>query len=237
MKKKPKLSVVMPVFNGEKYLKEAIKSILDQTYKDFELIIIDDGSTDNTLKIISKFQDQRIKLYRNRKNLGLVPSLNTGLFKSSGLYIARCDADDIYDKERFRKQIQFLSINLEYILVSSNAILIDEKGRSINKLIFPEKNENIRNGLQKKNIIIHASVMFRKSIVSQIGGYRHFFNSGAEDYDLWLRLLSQGKFYNFQNFFIKRRIYQSAYSQKFHYRIELMAIIARLINIPNFFKI
>jgi len=230
-----KVSVVMPVFNAEKFIAEAIESVLSQSFKDFELVIIDDGSTDRSAEIISRFKDKRIIKLSNYQNLGLVPSLNKCLKISKGVYIARVDADDLNDKDRFRKQVDFLDKNSKYNLVGSNALLINDLGKIIGKIKNPEKDPKIRRDVIKwSNVVLHPSIMARRKDIEMVGSYRSFFNKGAEDYDLWFRLLSRGKFYNIQDNLIKRRYHGEACTRKFHFRVELMALIARLVNLPTY---
>ena len=138
----PKISVVMPAYNAEKYIGEAIESILNQTFKDFEFIIINDGSVDHTKEIIREYNDPRIVLLENDKNRGIVLSLNKGLDAATGKYIARMDADDIATKDRLEKQLEFLQVK-SYDMVGCNAIKIDENGKEIGYLNFPTAHEII----------------------------------------------------------------------------------------------
>ena len=129
----PKISVVMSVYNGTPYLRECIESILNQTCKDFEFIIIDDGSSDNTWKILTEYanQNQQIKLFKNEENIGLTKSLNKGLKLAGGEYIARQDADDVSLPDRFELQTRFLDAHLEVGALGSSAEVIDEQGMSL----------------------------------------------------------------------------------------------------------
>jgi glycosyltransferase involved in cell wall biosynthesis len=170
-KNTPLISVVMPVLNGEKYIGEAVKSVLNQTFKKFELIIINDGSTDNTLKVIDQFKDKRIRIIINEKNLGLVKAINKGIFAAKGKYIARCDADDINKEDRFKKQIDFLEKNSNYVLVGSTVELIDELGKKIDESLvrkgynsLPITDAQIRKEVLVRNPISHPSIMIRKSL-------------------------------------------------------------------------
>ncbi|MDD4353774.1 MAG: glycosyltransferase family A protein, partial [Candidatus Nanoarchaeia archaeon] len=128
--KNHRISVIMSAYNTERYIAEAIESILNQTFKDFEFIIIDDGSTDDSLKIIKRYvkKDRRIKLIHNKKNIGLTKSLNKGLKIAKGQYIARMDADDISLPQRFQIQYDFLEKNKDIFLIGTTAFLIDDKG-------------------------------------------------------------------------------------------------------------
>lgn len=235
--RKPKVSVVMPVYNAEKYLNEAIESILNQSFSDFELIFVNDGSSDRTLKIINSYKDKRIKVLDNKKNLGLVPSLNKGLIKARGEYIARCDGDDISDLSRFKKQVNFLDKNKEFVLVGSNLELIDKNSKKIGQVFCAKDDEIIRRKIILRcNDVMHPAVMFRKKTILKTGFYRNFFNKGAEEYDLWFRMLGEGKFYNIQEKLVKRRFYKNAYSMKHHLRVEIFALFARVVNLLNYIK-
>ncbi len=232
-----KLSVVMPVYNGEKYLKEAVYSILNQTFKDFELIVVNDGSIDQTAEILKSFKDKRLVVVENSTNIGIARSLNKGLEIARGEYIARCDADDINAPERFEKQVRFLEENKEHVLVGSNCILIDEETREIGTLKTPETDRQIRTMIIVRNPVIHSSVMYRARLVKKTKGYRSLFN-GAEDYDLWFRLLRYGKFHSLQENLIKRRIHNKAVTRRTslyvghsNIRIEVVAFLVRFVNL------
>lgn len=195
-----KVSVVMSAYNAEKYIGEAIESILNQTFDDFEFIIIDDRATDATNKIIKRYQQQdaRIIVLENEENIGLTKSLNRGLSVAKGEYIARMDADDISTVDRFKKQVAFLDTHLDYTFVSCKAQYIDENGHPEQMRHFPETNEEIYRMMPKVNAVMHPGVMFRKDAVEAIGNYCEDFPV-AQDYELWLRGIAAGyKFYNIQ---------------------------------------
>ncbi len=229
---KPILSVVMAVYNGMPYLEDAVKSILAQTYKNFEFIIVDDGSTDDGWRYLKSLKDQRIKLIKNAKNLGLASSLNIGLKAAKGEYIARMDADDTSLPQRFKKQVDFLNANDNYTLVGSQVEWVDQKNKRINGFIVPQTDEEIRKKIVLRNQIHHATVMFRKSDIQKLGAYRTFFN-GVEDYDLWFRVIGKGMISNLPEKLVIRRIHPKALSQKNHIRTELFALAVRFLNIPK----
>jgi glycosyltransferase involved in cell wall biosynthesis len=192
--KSPKVSVVMSVYNGEKYLKEAIDSILNQTFKDFEFIIINDGSTDNSLKIIKSYKDPSIILI-SRKNKGLVDSLNEGIKKAKGEYIARMDADDISLKERFKKQVEFLDKNTEVGLVGTSMKIIDDNG-SVKRIQYVLCGDcELKSELILRCPYVHGSTMIRRNALPPSEIYRKKYWP-AEDYDLWLRLAINTKISN-----------------------------------------
>ena len=184
----PLVSVVMSVYNGEKYLTEAIESILSQTFHDFEFIIINDGSIDNTAAILERYArgDSRIHIY-HQENKGLIASLNKGCALAQGKYIARMDADDVALQHRFRAQVDFLEDRPDVALLGSAITLIDSEGRQHRITRYPTTDRSIRRVLRHGNCFAHPTVMMRRQAVSDVGGYRECF-SPAEDYDLWLRL-------------------------------------------------
>jgi len=184
----PLLSVVMPVRNGARWLNEAIDSIVEQTFPGFELLAIDDGSTDESPEILNDRarRDDRIRTLR-QSSLGLSAALNYGLAEARGSLLARLDADDCAAPRRLERQIQVLSGNPDIGLLGSWAERIDERGRprgSLKPETHPEKLAEI---LTRSNPFVHSSIVFRIEIVRRLGGYRAAFE-GAEDYDLWLRM-------------------------------------------------
>lgn len=186
----PKVTVLMPVYNGEKYLREAIDSILDQTFTNFEFIIIDDGSLDNSVEIIKSYQDPRIRLIKNEHNQGLVYSLNLGLSLAQGKYVARMDCDDISLPERLQKQIEFLDKNAEIAVVGTWVKIFNEKKGNQTTWQCPIDSLSIKWNLLFHNPIPHSSVMFRKDIILSNHGYSQEMLD-VEDYDLWRRLASK----------------------------------------------
>lgn len=233
----PTVSVLMPVYNGEKYLKPALKSLFNQTLKNFELIVINDGSTDKTSDILNSIKDKRLKIVNNGLNLGVAKSLNIGLGQANGKYIARCDADDICLPARLQKQVNFLNQNKLYALVGSKCELIDSQERILDeKLIKNGVNDSvitdrqIRKQLLIRNPIIHPTVLMRKQLLLKVGNYRPIFN-GAEDYDLWFRLSKIGKLYNLKEQLLRKRIHKQTVTSRNHFRIELLVLIIRFLNI------
>lgn len=195
-----KISVVMSVYNAEKYLTEAVDSILGQTYSDYELILINDKSTDSSGDILNQYanQDPRIVILENEYNVGLTKSLNIGLAIAKGEYIARMDADDISVPDRFEKQVAFLDAHPDYSFVSCIGRYIDENGNPEQLRLFPETNEEIYAMMPKVDAVMHPGVMFRRADIEKIGNYCEDFRV-VQDYDLWFRGMAAGyKFYNIQ---------------------------------------
>lgn len=192
----PEISVIMPVYNGEKYLNDAIKSILNQTFNDFEFIIINDGSTDKTLEIIQSFADPRIKLI-NQENKGIIHSLNKGISESRGKYIARMDADDISLPERLEKQYKFLENNPEYGIIGSTYFTMNQDGAISGVQPVLLHNEDLKKELIFQTVFGHGTVMMRKNIINALGGYSNSKNAlHVEDYELWVRFAQKTKMAN-----------------------------------------
>jgi len=198
----PIISVILSVYNAEQYLKEAIESILNQTYKDFEFIIIDDGSKDNSLNIIKYFQnnDNRI-LVISRENKGLIASLNEGINIASGKYIARMDADDISLPKRLEEQLRYMQEHEDVIVCGSFIELFGAENK-IRK--YPITDEEIRAFFVFRSPFAHPATMIQTEALKKVlynKDYTH-----AEDYKLWMELLSYGKVYNIPKTLLKYRI-------------------------------
>jgi glycosyltransferase involved in cell wall biosynthesis len=182
----PEISVVMPTCNVGKYIAEAVCSILAQTCRDFEFIIVDDGSTDQTPRVIRSFQDPRIRFFQ-RPHKGTVYQLNFGLKQARGNYIARQDGDDRSHPERFERQVRFLETHPEYAVVSSAMELIDENDQPMGVLHYPEEPDYEK--LMERCCISHPAAIWRREIHEHIGMYDEEFNQNCcEDYDFWLRV-------------------------------------------------
>jgi len=188
----PKISVVMSVYNGEKYLRDSIESILEQTFRNFEFIIINDGSTDNTHKIIKEYaeRDKRICLI-NQQNIGLTKSLNRGLKISRGKYIARHDADDLSLSDRFEKQLYY--INKGYDFVCCRTRINNSKTNPLIFTIF------YRILIKSINVFVHGTYLFRKEILDRVGLYNEKFIY-AQDYEFVRRIIrNKVKIYYMRN--------------------------------------
>jgi len=184
----PKISIIMAVYNGEKYLELAIDSVLQQSFINYEFIIVDDCSTDTTADIISSYRDSRIKYIKNKVNLGQTPSLNIGLFLARGEYISRIDADDIYLPRKLETQINFMEKNKSVVVCGTNGLKIDDKGKIIGNYKVPKKSKDICFNIFYCSPFIHVSVIMRKEIIIQLGGYDERFPYCA-DFALWSKLI------------------------------------------------
>jgi len=189
----PTVSVLMSVFNGERWLSESIQSVLDQTFTDFEFIIVNDGSADGSLGIINQFaaEDPRIQVF-DKPNTGLADSLNYGIARANGEWIARIDADDICDRHRLLKQISLARSNAHLVLIGSGLKLLDENGIIGKTHTYPSDNNNLVRRLPcAKSFFPHSSAFFRTKTVKALGGYRTRIQR-SQDRDLWLRLSEVG---------------------------------------------
>ena len=206
MQNKPQLSVLMTVYNGDDFLHKSIDSILDQTYTNFEFIIVDDGSRDRTWRILKEYEakDQRIVLLRNGTNMGVPRSSNKGLGIARGQYVARMDADDISMPERLAVQVAFLDEHPEVGVVGSFVQLFDLDETLGNVWHYPTRHALIKWSLCFHSPLAHPSVVFRRAIVEHIGGYDDAFPA-SHDRDLWLRLSSVTRFANLPKVYLKYR--------------------------------
>jgi glycosyltransferase involved in cell wall biosynthesis len=229
MNQSPEVSIVMSVYNGEPYLHESIESILDQTFTDFEFIIIDDGSTDNSRNIIEMYEDKRIKLF-SQENRGLAKSLNWGISKARGKYIARMDADDFSFPDRLEKQFSFLEENPNCVASGTNADIIDEE----NNFVYTSKIDTDWLKIKEKLPIIpffHSSVIFRKDIFFAVEGYPENMLR-AQDLVLFNKMTKHGQLRNLEEVLIKYRIVSNSLSmEKSKKTIKfLMKLIIKSLN-------
>ena len=187
----PKITVLMPAYNAEKYIAEAIRSVLDQTLPHFELLIINDGSTDGTEQVINSFTDERIR-FINQTNQGIAAALNMGLLNAKANIIARFDADDICMHNRLQMQYDFLSSHPDHILVGADADYINSNGEYIFTGTLPAYSAAAIKQLDFKQCpFIHSAVMYKKQNVLQAGGY-NIHAHAFEDHLLWAKMVRQG---------------------------------------------
>ena len=214
MNSDPMISVVMPVYNGEKFLKEAIKSILNQTYKDFEFLIVYDESTDGTLSIIQEFQEQdaRVVLINGDKE-GISGALNKGIIEAKGKYIARMDADDISLPIRFEKQISHMQ-NLGLDICGGHSLLIDSDGKINGIGIMPRSHDLCGLAMMFRVPFPHPGVMIRKGFLTDYSlEYGQSTYQAAEDFDMWVRMFSAGaKFGNVDDIVVQYRVLSDSLS-------------------------
>lgn len=211
----PLVSVVMANYNGGEYLHEAIESVLSQTYKNFEFIIVDDGSTEDDCDYIRSIRDPRIKLIVNEKNRGQTASLNIGIAEAKGIYIARMDSDDVNLPTRLEKQVSILERNPELSIIGSQAYIIDGNGNLTGQTNLPTSSNAIWAYGFFQSPFIHPSVMIRSSIFNE-----HKFSYDTsfinQDFDLWSRLLPNFKGANVDQILLKYRLLPSSMTHR-HY--------------------
>jgi len=235
----PLISIIMPAHNGAKWIKKAILSVLPQSYADFEFIIINDDSSDNTEEIVTDFakHDKRIKYIKNDHNLGVQKTRNIALGMAQGEYIAEIDQDDEWvDNNKLKKQVEFLEKNNDYVLIGTGVIVVDEDDSEIARYLMPETDPEIRKKILRANCFIHSTVLYRTKLVKEIGGYT--VTKMSEDHDLWLRLGRIGKFTNLQEFSAKYLFNPKGYnSQDKFLRLKQNLLFAREHKdfYPNYF--
>jgi glycosyltransferase involved in cell wall biosynthesis len=212
----PRVTVLLPVYNDRRFVGRAIASVLGQTFRDFELVVLDDGSTDGSMEIVGGFRDPRLRIVRNSRNIGVARTLNVGLATAQGELIARMDADDISEPARFARQVDFLEANPLVALVGTWARWIDEDDRPFTTIEFPTEPAEIERGLMEDNCIFHPSVMFRGRVIRELGGYS-VASPLSQDYELWLRLSERHALANLPDYLVRYRIHRGQVSAR---RIE-----------------
>ena len=227
--KSPKVTVLMSVYNGERYLREAIDSIWNQTFTDFEFLIVNDGSTDRTAAILRSYDDSRIKIINNENNIGLTKSLNKGLGMARGVYIARMDADDVSMPERLEREVDFLETHHDYAVVGTFVKVLNKNSDVIHigdKLIEDAK---IQEFLKRDNCITHGSAMIRKKCLIDVGHYDESM-ARSQDYDLWLRLSEKYRLANIPEYLYMWRKHNENIEAKYMAEQKIFVVLAMVKN-------
>jgi hypothetical protein len=208
----PIVSVVMSVFNGERFLRDAVESILEQRFRGFELIVINDGSTDKSASILDSYQksDARVRVY-HQENRGLIESLNRGCSLARGKYIARMDADDVSVSERVMWQVDFMEAHPQTGVVGGAIEWINAEGKPLGTQRYPAEDSQIKAALLRGCALCHPTVLFRTEVFVWAGGYRSV-AVDAEDYDLWLRIAERFQLANLEAVVLKYRIHPNQVS-------------------------
>lgn len=202
----PRVTVLMSVYNGERYISEAVSSILAQSFSDFEFLIFDDASTDKSLEIIKNFADPRIRVTENSTRKGLATNLNQGIREARGEYVARMDGDDISMSHRLARQVAFMDANPDLGASGTYAVDMNDAGSDL-KMHKVRHGRALEQWIWMPSPMIHPTVIFRKSIIHKFGGYDASLRA-AQDYDLWLRLNSVGiKLDNLPEVLLRYRIH------------------------------
>lgn len=213
----------MPVYNAERYLKEAVDSILEQTYENFELIAINDGSKDSSGAILDTYakSDKRVVVV-HQKNRGIVATLNRGIELARGEFIARMDSDDVSFPRRFELQVEVLDKDPAVVLVAGGFEVIDEEGEFLYREVLPAHDADLKRRMLLRNPLAHGSVMLRKSALDKIGVYTDEFGP-TEDFELWSRMSSTGKFAALEQAIFKWRVNRAGItSNNGHLQIKIM---------------
>lgn len=234
-----KISIVVSIYNADQTISNMIESVINQTYKDFELILINDGSTDTSLEIIKEYiqKDNRIILI-DKKNSGLTKSLNLGLKKAQGKYIARLDADDIWLPNKLEQQVAYLEAHKEYALVGTAYNEIDDNGKIIydkQRTILLNSYEDILNNIEKLNPFFHSSVLFRREILETVGFYNETFKY-TQDYEYWVRIISKYKVANLTQVLASRRYSENMISIIKEKEQRIFAVKSKLLAIKRLNK-
>ncbi len=209
----PEISVIMPVHNGERFLREAVDSILGQTFRDLELIVVDDGSGDRTPVILDSFDDRRIRRLTNDHNIGLTRSLNRGLENARGDFVARMDADDVAEPHRLERQQAFMAADPEVGLCGTAAGRIDEAGNGTGIVKMPLNDIEIRWWCLTGNPFLHPTVMIRRPVLAETDlRYDESFET-AQDYDLWARMLEKTRGANLAEPLVRLRVHDRSVSR------------------------
>ena len=204
------ISVIVCTYNSRLWITKTINSLVNQTYKNLQIIIIDDGSNDDTVKLIKLFQDNRIDIYRKHHS-GITNSLNFGLEKAKGNFVAIVDHDDYLHPKRIEEQYRFMMSNLEYGLIGTNFVNVDERGEVLQKIKYPEKHEQIVEQLPRRCCVFHGSMLINKYLFDTVGRYDTSLEV-AGDWDLFLKLIGKTKFYNIQKYLMYKRLHKNAAS-------------------------
>lgn len=210
----PILSIVLPAYNAATYIAETIESVLDQDYTNFELLIIDDGSTDTTAQVVHPFtSDRRVIYIKNEHNIGLIQTLNKGISLAKGQYIGRIDADDIWhNSHKISMQMAYIDTHPNTVLIGTGAIAIDQSGNTLFTMKYPAEERRIRKQFLSGNPFIHPSVICLKEAVVHAGGFL-IEDTYVEDYSLWLRIAAFGHINNIVEPLMKYRIHSNGVSQ------------------------
>ena len=225
----PLVTVLIPVYNGEKFLAEAIDSVLNQTFSDFELLIVNDCSTDKSRNIINSYQDKRIRLINNEKNIGQNKSMNRGLKLAKGKYIARLDQDDVSCKDRLQLQIKYIS-GLSKTILGSWAYDINNNSETVGYIQNPLDNDSIIDSLAISSSLTHSSIFMERKDMLSLGGYSDKYNI-AMDWALWIKAAKNNyKFMNIPKYLIGLRKHSMQVTKSNRGKKDLNKEILRLIS-------
>jgi glycosyltransferase involved in cell wall biosynthesis len=223
------VTVVIPVYNGESYLLEALESIANQTFRALELIVIDDGSTDGTQRILADFasRENRLRMHRQR-HAGVVSAFNVAASMAEGEYLAWLGADDVAFPQRLENQVRFMDAHSHVAAVGTALLATDANLRPILPIRYPTSSGHIRKALRTGNVLAAPAAMIRNSAFRSVGGCRMAFNQGAEDYDLWIRLSERYGLANLDEAFVYYRVHQGQVTRQQSEQVMVATIGAQV---------
>ncbi|HHX61064.1 MAG TPA: glycosyltransferase family 2 protein [Epulopiscium sp.] len=227
-KKNPQISVVMACYNDDAYVGQAIESILNQSFKDFEFIIVNDGSTDNSANIINTYDDDRI-IYIERENGGLSKALNTGLKVAKGKYIARIDSDDIALPNRLQVQFDFMERNSDYVVIGSSVIYMDVNAEDIYVQQFEKKSSVLKSKILDRPPVPHVTAFFRRDIAEKVGNYYEDIKQYFEDHLLFKQMIKYGEVTNLKQALMRYRIVPTSITSNKAFEKEYKEIRRRVL--------
>ena len=212
---KIKISVLMPAYNSENFISKSIESIINQSFSNYEIIIVDDGSNDSTKEIVEMYSRKNSKIkFFSKSNSGITESLNFGLKFCTGKWIARLDTDDLCDPDRLGKQLMVAESSKNLGLVGSDAVFINKFDKNLFNYSYPSNHKKLKNNLIScKNFFPHSSAFYNRELVDFLGGYRNRAGS-SEDWDLWLRIADKKELKNINQPLVKIRIHENQVSKK-----------------------
>lgn len=237
----PAITVLMSCYNAARWLDEAIKSVLNQTYCNFEFLIVDDGSEDDTLKIIKRYADQDTRIaFIAKHNTGLADSLNLGIREARGKWIARLDADDVCEPSRLEKQFDLARENPALVFIGTGLTMIDQNGAELRDYRYPSRHASLLKHLRtSRRFPPHSSAFYRTEVVRAVGSYRTRIRR-AQDWDLWFRLSEVGELACIDESLVKIRKHSSQIShdesgkrQKLYSRIAMTSYWLRQYGFPD----
>ena len=215
MNAKPLVSFIISCYNSEDFIEKCIRSIFNQTYKNIEIVVIDDCSTDSTnliLNNLSKASKVKMIIIRNKRNLGLTKSLNIAAINTSGEWLARLDADDLSNKDRIESQINFATKNFQYSIIGSSSNFINKSGKYLFSKNYPSNHEQIKSDLERAGAFFpHSSVLIKRDVFMQLGGYNEYMKY-SQDFELWLRASSKYKIFSINKPLVSIRIHSNRVS-------------------------
>jgi hypothetical protein len=222
----PLVSVVVAAFNAAQHVGEAVDSLLVQTFRDFELVVVDDGSTDGTPDVLARYRhDPRLVIVRRDATGGSTAAATTGCRRARGRYLARLDADDVAHPERLARQVAYLEEHADVAVLGSAAIFTDAGGREFGRFAYPATHDEIVERLENGSAFVHSSVIMRRHAFESVGGYR--LSPRSLDYDLWLRIVERFRAANLTDFLVRYRVHASQQTAQGLREVALCTLAAR----------